>query len=111
MLIFERLKMEKVENFVSENFSTYLYFYMGFVDAELVDELEQYLYQHVVSVRKIEGESLSVGYEHDSNCAEVIRYEIPMANATLKNAQDIKALIIESTNAWVASMGGKESVY
>lgn len=110
MLIFERLKMEKVENFVSENFSTYLYFHMGFVDAELVDELEQYLYQHVVGVRKIEGESLSVGYEHDSNCAEVIRYEISLINASSKNVQDIKELIIESTNAWVASMGGKDSV-
>jgi hypothetical protein len=103
--------MEKVENFVSGNFSTYLYFRMGFVDAAFVDELEQYLYQHIVRVRKIKGESLSVGYKHDSNCAEVIRYEIPLATATPQNADEIKELIIEKTNAWVSSMGGKNSVY
>jgi hypothetical protein len=103
--------MEKVKNFVSGNFSTYLYFDMGFVDAELVDELEQYLYQQVVNVRKIKGERLYVGYKGDCNCADVIRYEIPLATATPKNADEIKELIIEKTNAWVSSMGGKDSVY
>jgi hypothetical protein len=103
--------MEKTENFLSENFSTYLYFYMGFVDAELVSELQEYLYEHVVNERNIEGEALTVGYEGDCSCAEVIRYEIPLTDATPKNVQVIKALVSENTNAWVASMGGKDSVY
>ena len=103
--------MKQAENFVSENVSTYLYFYMDFVDAELTDDLEQYLYKHVVNVRNIEGEALSVGYKHDCSCAEVIRYEISLSNATEKNVQNIKELISENTNAWVASMGGKDSVY
>ena len=101
--------MQSVENFVGETVSTYLYFYIDFVDGELADSLEEYLQEHVANARDLD-ESVRVGFEDRINASEVIRYEIDLANSNIKNVSEIKELVTQHTNAWVESMGGKEAV-
>ena len=62
--------MQSVENFVGETVSTYLYFYIDFVDGELADSLEEYLQEHVVNARDLD-ESVRVGLEDRINASDV----------------------------------------
>ena len=101
--------MQSIENFVGETVSTYLYFYIDFVDGELADSLEEYLQEHVVNARDLD-EAVKVGLEDRINASDVIRYEIDLANANLETVSEIKQLVTQHTNAWVESMGGKEAV-
>ncbi len=102
--------MKNVEDFVGETVSTYLYFHIGFVDGELADSLEEYLYKHVVNARDLD-EVVKVGLEDRINASDVIRYEIDLANASLANVMAIKQLVTQHTNAWVESMGGREAIF
>jgi hypothetical protein len=102
--------MKTIENFVGNQVRTYLYFDIGFVDGELADDLQWYLQLHVVNARGL-NESVNVGQKDDRVFpSDVIRYEVALADINIDNVENIKELIMLHTNAWVASMGGRECV-
>ena len=97
------------ENFVYKNEEVFIYFYMKSVDSELSDSLHDFLYEHVIKVRKA-NESLYVGLSENEWTCDVIRYGIQSKNIKSIDIEAIKSLITTQTNKWVASMGGAESV-
>ena len=102
--------MKTIENFVSDQVRTYLYFDIGFVDGELADDLQWYLQLHVANARGLD-ECVDVGHKNERVFAsDVIRYEIALEDINIDNVENIKQLIMLHTNAWVASMGGSECV-
>jgi hypothetical protein len=101
--------MKTNENFVGNQVRSYLYFDIGFVDGELADDLQWYLQLHVANARGLK-ECVNVGHEDRTNSSDVIRYEIALADMNIDNIENIKQLITEHTNAWVASMGGNDCV-
>ncbi len=101
--------MTNEDSFVAEQEDIFIYFYMERVDSELADDLHDYLYENVVKVRDA-GETLYVGHGEIGYSCDVIRYGINLENATRSNVDAIKKLVVEHTNAWVASQGGAECV-
>ncbi len=101
--------MRNQNNFVSEKEEIFIYFYMESVDAELADDLHDYLYEHVVKARNA-NETLYVGHVESDWSHDVIRYGIELKDATRANVDEIKRLVTVFTNQWVANMGGADSV-
>lgn len=101
--------MEEQNNFISNHEDFFIYFSMGAVDSELSDDLSDYLYENVVNARNAD-EVLYIGHGDGDFSCDVIRYKIQLENATRPNIDAIKNLLIEHTNTWVASKGGKDSV-
>jgi hypothetical protein len=101
--------MKEQGDFVAEREDFFIYFYIEGVDAELADDLHDYLYEHAVNARDA-SETLYVGHGEIGSACYVIRYGIELENATRSNVDAIKKLVTEHTNAWVASQGGADCV-